>query len=124
MTERDVGPTIDYDELVDRLYRRAIVSRRSKYRGVAWHKSQHRWRMTIKYRGKVYSRDFKREEDAARAYDVCSSILRGKKAPEPNFDGEPPKNTTREQIRHSMLKNGILSPKTDADLLFLSFAHT
>jgi len=54
-------------------YNRAGLNKTSKYKGVFWHKKDKRWRSAIsKNKKRYYLGSFKKEEDAAKAYDKAS----------------------------------------------------
>ena len=53
----------------------------SKYKGVCWHKEASKWRAYISYDGKYHHLGFyKKEEDAAKAYDLAAQEHYGKYA--------------------------------------------
>jgi hypothetical protein len=50
----------------------------SKYRGVSWSKSSHKWEALIRYDGKRHNLGyFENEEEAAKAYDRAATVHKG-----------------------------------------------
>lgn len=61
--------------------KRRSSSYMSKYTGVSWNNGRNKWRSTIQHDGDVFHLGmFKKQTDAARAYDKAAKLLYGKHA--------------------------------------------
>ena len=103
--------TIDYTALRQRALKRSRINQTSKYRGISWYKHECKWRVRVIRHGITFMKAFESEEDAARVYDAAIRLLKGSKAPEPNFDGLPPQGLSDEIISGWLKKRGMFNPK-------------
>ena len=72
--------------------------KRSRFRGVSWHKKDKKWRALINDRGRFYFLgNYDDEETAARVWDVAARAVFAGNA-RINFDGEAPTGIPRAVI--------------------------